>query len=635
MLKKMFVMKSDMSKYIKLIAVPIIFILFNIGITNLVNHKLDLTEDKLFTLTNNTKQVISNINEPIRIQLFFSNSLSKDLPQVRDYEKRVRELLYKYVSLSENLKLEVLDPKPFSDLEDLANVYGVQGLQLNQEGERFYFGAVFTNSVDDSALIPFFDSSRESFLEYDLTKTIYNLANTKKSKIGIISSLPISGGFSNERDPASYQQPFFIKSNITEFFNVEDLPKDVEAIPEEIDQLLVIHPKNLSDETTFAIDQFVMSGKGVIFFMDPFSEYENSLLPPNQRASNIPGSNLNNMFEKWGFKLDPGLLAGDINNGRKVSMGDINNQKIITYVLWLAIQDSLLSRDDIITSNLDYVFIKTAGSILNNNTNSSLLITPLIQTSLSSMLIERSAVQFRADPEKLLKDFISSNQKLTLGARIQGNFKSSFSEEEFSKLKTKKEKYIKQVNNANIIVYADTDLLADNTWVSQQDMFGRSNATAIADNGRLVLNSIESMSGGPDLIGLRGRGTSNRPFVVVENLQKKAELAFKEKEETLQNELKETEEKLQVLQSEEGADNNNVSNVQAETIVAFRSRIFEIRGELRAVQRVLGQDINALETRLKFINIWLMPALVFVLYIINSLILYRRQKNFFKSIGRT
>ena len=635
MLKKMFVMKSDMSKYIKLIAVPIIFILFNIGITNLVNHKLDLTEDKLFTLTNNTKQVISNINEPIRIQLFFSNSLSKDLPQVRDYEKRVRELLYKYVSLSENLKLEVLDPKPFSDLEDLANVYGVQGLQLNQEGERFYFGAVFTNSVDDSALIPFFDSSRESFLEYDLTKTIYNLANTKKSKIGIISSLPISGGFSNERDPASYQQPFFIKSNITEFFNVEDLPKDVEAIPEEIDQLLVIHPKNLSDETTFAIDQFVMSGKGVIFFMDPFSEYENSLLPPNQRASNIPGSNLNNMFEKWGFKLDPGLLAGDINNGRKVSMGDINNQKIITYVLWLAIQDSLLSRDDIITSNLDYVFIKTAGSIVNNNTNSSLLITPLIQTSLSSMLIERSAVQFRADPEKLLKDFISSNQKLTLGARIQGNFKSSFSEEEFSKLKTKKEKYIKQVNNANIIVYADTDLLADNTWVSQQDMFGRNNATAIADNGRLVLNSIESMSGGPDLIGLRGRGTSNRPFVVVENLQKKAELAFKEKEETLQNELKETEEKLQVLQSEEGADNNNVSNVQAETIVAFRSRIFEIRGELRAVQRVLGQDINALETRLKFINIWLMPALVFVLYIINSLILYRRQKNFFKSIGRT
>ena len=635
MLKKMFVMKSDMSKYIKLIAVPIIFILFNIGITNLVNHKLDLTEDKLFTLTNNTKQVISNINEPIRIQLFFSNSLSKDLPQVRDYEKRVRELLYKYVSLSENLKLEVLDPKPFSDLEDLANVYGVQGLQLNQEGERFYFGAVFTNSVDDSALIPFFDSSRESFLEYDLTKTIYNLANTKKSKIGIISSLPISGGFSNERDPASYQQPFFIKSNITEFFNVEDLPKDVEAIPEEIDQLLVIHPKNLSDETTFAIDQFVMSGKGVIFFMDPFSEYENSLLPPNQRASNIPGSNLNNMFEKWGFRLDPGLLAGDINNGRKVSMGDINNQKIITYVLWLAIQDSLLSRDDIITSNLDYVFIKTAGSIVNNNTNSSLLITPLIQTSLSSMLIERSAVQFRADPEKLLKDFISSNQKLILGARVQGNFKSSFSEEDFSKLKIKKEKFIKQVNNANIIVYADTDLLADNTWVSQQDMFGRNNATAIADNGRLVLNSIESMSGGPDLIGLRGRGTSNRPFLVVENLQKKAELAFKEKEETLQNELKETEEKLKVLQSEEDDNNNKVSNVQTETIVEFRNRIFEIRGELRAVQRELGQDIKALETRLKFINIWLMPALVFILYIMNILFLYRRQKNFFKSIGRT
>ena len=212
-------------KFLKFIIFTLLFLFFNVILSGiLVNVKLDLTADRLFTLSNNTKDIIKELNEPIKIQLFFSNALSKELAQIRDYEKRVRELLYNYVNISNgNISLEIIDPKPFTDQEDLANVYGVQGLQINEEGERFYFGAVVSNSVDDTTVIPFFDLGRERFLEYDLTKTIYNLANTEKPTIGLISGLPFIGGVSNSQEGPQYQEPFYLHTRILEFFKVQDL----------------------------------------------------------------------------------------------------------------------------------------------------------------------------------------------------------------------------------------------------------------------------------------------------------------------------------------------------------------------------------------------------------------------------
>ena len=237
----------------------IIFISINIIASRIiVNKKIDLTEDNLFTLSSNTKNILKNLNEQIKIQFFFSDSLSKDIPQIRDFERRVRELMSSYTKLSKNIKLEIFDPMPFTELEDLATSYGIQGLQLNQEGERFYFGAVLTNSVDDMVVIPFFEIARERFLEYDLTKSIFNLANTEKTVIGLISSLPFAGGLSNNPEGPGYQNPFYLYENISEFYEIFNVTENLEKIPDNIDQLLVIHPKNLSDNLLYQIDQFVL-----------------------------------------------------------------------------------------------------------------------------------------------------------------------------------------------------------------------------------------------------------------------------------------------------------------------------------------------------------------------------------------
>ena len=611
------------------------FLLINIISFKLItNIKVDLTSNKLYTVSNNTKEIIRNIKEPINIKLFFSDSLSKDIPQIREYEKRVRELLLSYKGISNNkIQLEILDPQPFTDLEDLATLYGIQGLQLNTEGERFYFGAVMTNSVDDTIVIPFFDLARERFLEYDLTKTIFNLANTEKPTIGLVSGLPFAGRVDNSSGTPNFEEPFYLHSKIQELFNLRDLSINVTSIPEEIDQLLVIHPQKLSNETLYAIDQFVLSGKGTIFFVDPFSEYQKTNTPSNEQTANIPESNLEKLFNTWGFSVEPGMLVGDIINGRKVSIGNPNEQKIITYVLWIALQDNLISKKDIITSNLDYVFFKSAGSINNLNTNSTLTINPLISSSKKSMLIERFKIQFRADPEGLIKDFIPTEEVYTMGARIKGSIISSFNDKELKELTVDTNNHIKKNDNINILVYADTDLLTDNTWVSQQDLFGRDNITPIADNGRMVINSLESMSGGENMISLRGRGTSNRPFIVVEELQKNAELAFREKELSLQQDLEETEKNLQNIKNN-SENEGNFDSQQSEAIKSFNKRISKIRKDLRLVQRELNQDIKNLETNLKLINIWLMPFLVFALFISIRFYEIKKRKTFNNKIGR-
>ena len=562
--------------------------------------------------------------------------MSKELAQIRDYEKRVRELLYNYVNISNgNISLEIIDPKPFTDQEDLANVYGVQGLQINEEGERFYFGAVVSNSVDDTTVIPFFDLGRERFLEYDLTKTIYNLANTKKPTIGLISGLPFIGGVTNSQEGPQYQEPFYLHTRILEFFKVQDLTPSITNIPNDIDQLLVIHPKDLSDETLYAIDQFVMSGKGVIFFVDPFSEHEKNKVPDSEKNTKIPASNLNKLFTTWGFQVSPGMIVGDVVNGRKVSLGRENNQKIVTYILWLALQENTLSREDIVTANLDYIFVKSAGALENLNTNKNLKIEPLIKTSRNAMLVERYKMQFRADPEELLKNFVSQEKSYLLGARIKGTLNSAYSKEDSENfLNAGDMQYKNIINNANILVFTDTDLLTDITWVSKQDMFGRNNITPMADNGRLVINALESMSGGANLIGLRGRGVSNRPFLVVENIQKNAELSYREKELSLQNQLEDTEKKLQAIQNNDLANENSTTSQQSDTIEEFKNKIYQIRKDLRDVQRQLNVDIDNLETNIKLINIWLMPLIVIFLYVIILIISNRRRKEFNKKIGR-
>ena len=627
---------------IVIIAVIILFISINTLSNQLFSGaRLDLTENNLYTLNEGTFKVLETIKEPITLRLFFSDNLSRDIAPMREYGQRVRELIEEYVVRSNGLiRLERIDPEPFTNNEDLAILYGLQGMQVSQSGEKFYFGLVATNSTDDVSIIPFFEQNRETYLEYDLTRIVNDLANPKKKKLGLITTLPINGGLAYPDAPASeYVAPWEIYNRLSEVFEIVTIPKNISKISDDIDLLMVVHPKGISSETKYAIDQYVLTGKGALFFVDPYSEVERNALPIKDRRTYIPGSNLNTLFSSYGAYVEPGMIVGDRILGRKVTIGRSQNSRVVSYVLWLALDKNSMNPNNPITNELESILTNTAGGIRRSKDAKSKF--EILYSSYDdSMFIERFKIQFRPDPALLLSEFISDNTNKPLAISLTGEFISAYingppklddgSDPENNPY------HLKGTNNGNILIFADTDILSNSIWTQKQDNYGKEVFTAIADNGSLVINSVEYLSGGGELIALRTRGTSNRPFIVVEELQKKAETSYRETEKSLQNDLKVTENKLRDLQrgasiaTQEGAP--ILSKEQADTLKQFKDKIINIRKELRDVQRDLRVDIEKLGLMLKLYNIWVMPLLVALSSVLVFIARRRKRVNHLASI---
>ena len=444
------------------------------------------------------------------------------------------------------------------------------------------------------------------------------MANPKKKKLGLITTLPINGGLAYPDAPATeYVSPWEIYVRLSEIFEIVTLSKETDIISDDIDLLMVVHPKDIPNQTKYAIDQFIMSGKGALFFVDPYSEVERNALPIEDRRTYIPGSNLNTLFSNYGAYVEPGMIVGDRISGRKVTIGRSQNSRVISYVLWLALNKDLMNPNNLITNELESILTNTPGGIMRSK-NAQSKFEILYSSNDDSMFIERYKIQFRPDPTLLLSEFVSDKKNKALAVSLTGQFNSAFvdgppqlqdGEESLAN-----SNHLSNVKNGNILIFADTDMLSNSIWTQRQDNFGKETFTPIADNGSLVINAVESLSGGGELIALRTRGTSLRPFKVVQELQKQAETTYRETEKSLQNDLKVTEDKLRDLQrgasiaTQEGAP--ILSKEQADTLKQFKEKIINIRKKLRDVQRDLRVEIEELGLLLKLYNIWVMPLLV-------------------------
>ena len=600
------------------------------------NARIDLTAEGLYTLSDSTQHVLDNLAEPISLRLFFSEQLSRDIPPIRDYERRVRELLEQYVASSDGLiELERIDPVPFSDEEDLAVVYDLQGVPISSAGERLYLGLVATNSTDDTERVPFFERERETFLEYDLTRIIYDLANPRRVKVGLVTSLPVAGGLPTEESaPTDYVPPWAIHGQLLQLFDVENLGPAPTEIGDDIDILMVVHPKEPKPELLYLIDQFVMSGRGAIFFVDPFSEIEFSYIDPQQRRIYIPYSNISDLFQPWGFELAPGEVVADRLAARKVSLG---GGQVVDYVLWLALLNPSFSKDDVITANLERLFMHSSGWLRPTEENPAPGFTSLVRASPQSMSVERFRIQVQPDPTQLLADFVADTEVRVLAARVTGALPSAFPDGPPGDADTGEDPaaapagHRAAADTAHLIVVADSDILADNVWVATREFFGRASSVPTADNGSFVINALESLAGGGELIGLRSRGSSVRPFTVVQDLEREAETRYRETERALQGQLQEPENKLRELQgavsqeAEQGAP--ILTAEQRETIAEFREQIVTIRKRLRDVQYELRSDIDALSARLEALNSYVMPMLVVIAALIVPVVRRRRRQS--------
>ena len=585
--------------------------------TVLTTWRIDLTQNKLFTLSKGTINILNNLEEPVQLDFYFSQKAINDFPLLANYGIRVRDMLEELTTHAHGkLILNIIEPETFSEAEDQAVASGLRTVSVSANSDRVYFGLVGTNSTDDEKVIPFFQTNRESALEYDLTKLIYNLAYPDKRIVGVYSQLPIIGKKGDQTAPT-----WTIVNALKEFFEIIDLNQNIDALNQKIDVLMLVHPKKLNTETLYAIDQYLLKGGKAIIFLDPLAEQDKT--QPDAASPNVMPilySYLDEILEKWGLKISKEKIVADINAAMRVQASGPRGPQEIDYLPWLRLTNKNFNPDDFSTSELNILHMGTVGAIENINENEiKVEITPLIQTSKQSTKLERDLILFQRDPTVILNNFKSDEKNHLIAARIRGKVQTAFpdglpidkNDEELMD-----DGFINE-GNINVILVSDTDILADHFWIRKQDMLGVSVPQPIANNGDFVINSIENLSGSTDLINLRGRGKYSRPFERVEAIRKEAEAEFREREKELQVALQETENEIRKLQQEQGNEKSYLlNNKLTAEIEKFRNERLATRKELRSVQHDLRKNIEKLGSQLRFINIGLIPLLITLLALI-------------------
>lgn len=586
--------------------------------------RLDLTENRLFTLSPGSVNIITTLDEPISLDFYVSRKTMADFPQLVNYANRVRDLLEEYAAKSGGkIELSVIEPEPFSEEEDQAVASGLNGISVNAAGDRAYLGLVGVNSTDDEAIIPFFQASREDALEYDITKLVYNLANPEKRVIGVMSGLPLFG------DPAQgIPDRWAILDVMEEFFEVRNIGQNSDFIDEDVDVLMVVHPKNFTEQALFAIDQYLLRGGHAMLFVDPLAEGDNAEPDPaNPYVMPDMSSNLNIMLEGWGLEVGTSEIAADINLAMRVQTQGARGPQESNYLPWLRLEADNLDRQDFSTSELNLIHMGTAG-VIDLKEDATVEFAPLIKTTADSMRMQRDLIFFQRDPNVMLSNFESGNNPLVLAARISGTVPSAYPDglliEDEDDEAVPVEDIIKE-GRVDVVLVGDTDILADHFWIRMQNFFGVQIPQSIANNGDFVINTLDNLAGNTDLISLRSRGEFSRPFTVVEQIRRDAEAQFREQEQELQTRLEETEQKIAQLQQEGGDSALLLTEEQAAEIEKFRLEQIRTRKELRAVQHELQKNIERLGTQLKFINIGLIPLIIALLALVAGIQRTRRK----------
>ena len=563
--------------------------------------RFDLTENQLYTLSEGSRNILDQLEEPITIYLFFSQDASRDLPQVRSYASRVDELVEEFVNHSNGkLVLKRVDPAPFSEEEDQAAAFSLQAVPVGASGESLYLGLAASNTLDDVQAMPFLQPSREQFLEYDLAKIVSTLGNPRKKTIGLLSSLSMEPGY--DAASQSVQEAWVVYDQLAQLFEIQDIEPGAEALPEDLDVLLLVHPKNLGEAMLYQVEQFVLGGGHLIVFLDPFAESDRG--DPNDPMAQMQAgsaSTLGSLLDSWGVNYDPARVIGDLQYGVGTTRA--------RHIGILSVPADGLDDEDIVSAGLEVVNFSSTGWFAPRD-NASTTFEPLVLSSENAAPMDSSRLRFLTDPADLMTGFNPTGDRYALAARITGPAVASMPAQEGSGGGHLGES---DDSGINVLLFADTDMLTDRLWVQKQPFLGQDIATAFADNGSMAVNAIDNMLGNRDLISIRTRASSSRPFDRVEEIRIAAEKSYRATEEHLQMELEETERKLTGLQAAKGEGELTViSEEQQLEIQRFMDRKLEIRRELRQVQHDLQRDIDRLGTRLKLLNIGLIPALVMI-----------------------
>ena len=588
----------------------------NVILGNL-NLRGDLTEEKLYRLSDGTREILGQLERPVTLKFFF-NSSSAEMPMpLKQFAQRVEDLLVEYeMAAGGDILLEKYDPKPDSDAEEWAQKYGVNGQSLGMMGPTLYLGLVA--SVGDSeAVLPVLDPRAENLLEYNITRMIARVANPAKPVVGVISDLPVLGSarppypMPNQPPP---QPAWFAFRDLKQDFELRTLTPPIDGIAADIGALIVVHPKALEDATLYAIDQFVLRGGSLLVFLDPLcvTEGESQTQPQMQRQGF--SSQLDTLLEAWNVSFESGKVVADLD---AVSRLRTANNQVEDSPVWLSLRRPNLNTEDVLTSNLESIMMPYAGTF-DVTPAEDVEVTSLVSSSERSGLIDAMTAQFGSDG--IRRSFKSGGQQMDLAVRLHGKLRTAFpdgkpseeTEDAESESDTSIDDGLKEsIDKSTVVLFGDVDMLFDRFCVQELNFFGQKASQPINDNLSLFHNTVEQTAGDTALVSVRTRGKTERPFDVVLDLQHRAQEKYMKEEMLLQQKLEEAQRSLGELQAQKDEKQRYIlSPKQQKEIATFQEQVLNTKRELKLVRRKLREDIERLGIKLKVINIILMPALV-------------------------
>jgi ABC-type uncharacterized transport system involved in gliding motility auxiliary subunit len=563
--------------------------------------RIDLTQQGLHTISPGVRPLLASLDEPVRIDLYWTRRAGEGAPQIRAHAQRVSEFLREVQSISGGMvEMRTIDPAPFSDAEDEARAAGIAALSVDGVGGTLMLGATVSGPTDRRETIPYISPDRESFLEYDIATAIATVGRARKGRIGILSSMPLSAPV--QQDPAGPPGPPRELATITELrrlFDVVDIDPLSMQLPGQLDALMLVQPRSLGEPMLRAIDGWIVGGNPTVVLADPYAETDSS---PDARALGASRSGTTYDFpllQSYGVDIPRDVVVGDQSFATRVQFATPNGGvRAIDYLAWLSLDRTALNPDDPLVGGISAVNLMSAGAIV-PTPGSPLAVTPILSSSDRSELVQTLKIGFFGDPEQLLRDMKPDGQRRTLAARVTGPVRSPF---------TGREGIIAMV------IIADADLLADMTWLAPPRSGDSPAARAISDNGPLIINAAELATGGSALASLRGRGQYRRPFAAVEAMRKSAEAKYVAREKDLQREIRIAEMRVAQLAREPGTESAAMvltPEQQSELSQANRS-LLDMRRELRQVQFRLREEIDALGLRVLAVNAVLWPAVIAV-----------------------
>ena len=550
----------------------------------------DLTQDRLYTLSDVTRKALASIDEPVTLRLYRSPGLIVAAPRLKIYAERVDEMLRTYRELSRGKVIyEVVEPEPFSPEEDRAIGYRLRGFNVDRAGAQGYFGLVGTNTLDGLERVEFLDPQREDLLEYDLTSIVKRLAQGRKPTIGILESLNMFGSQQLRRPP------WAILDVINKAYSVRPVATGASMSLDGVDLVLIVHPRGLAPRDLFAIDQFALSGKPVLVFIDPV--YDTAASQAQQKpALEMVSSNLEPLLSAWGVEMPADKVAGDRGMALRVT-GMAGRQRVVaSYLPWLQVREPNFNHDDMATARLKLMRVTSAGA-LSPKSGATTKMSPLISTTNESMLLDANEVLGRPNPNVFLEKFKPGGAPLTIAARVSGPANSAFPEGQPPAAEGAEATpaapsgpVVKSTSALHVAVVADVDLLGDDHLVNGAGQF-------VSNNADFVLNLVETLVGGADLAGLRGRGMSLRAFTRVEDMEKAAENLYHARESALTADLETSQQELQQMVARGAAEAGEaltLTREQQDLLDKLNQKIVDLRRQLREQHRLIDALVEAL-----------------------------------------